>query len=136
VAGWQEGSAAAAAAGLPAAVVSALSAYRPAATHARCPPHLLHAQGQLEELDTADMEWNLKHCTLRTVCGGEAAVHIVRWRTPPGLAPCAIGDGREVAIKVYHKPDGPGFLKLNNTWDMQQEGGRARGAGNPKAALC
>ena len=90
-------------------------------------PHCL--QGSLRQLDPAAIAYNIEHCTEEYFGGGEAAVYVVRWRMPPGGSPaayprCAIAEGQQVAVKVYHYPDGRGgFFPVVSEEDWVRQGG-------------
>ena len=98
-------------------------------------------QGKLCRLDPAAVTYNIAHCTEDYFSGGEAAVHVVRWRKPPAACPaapgaatssqaaavCPIMDGERVAIKIYHRPDGRGgFLPVNSANSWRDERGCCR----------
>ena len=92
-------------------------------------------QGLLAVLDPSDFKYNLQHHSVKGLFGGEAEVQIVDWRLPPASASggdsrtCPIHEGRRVALKVHHAPNGRGsFLQLADECDVEEEGGPARRA--------
>lgn len=94
------------------------------------------------------MEYNLQFAE-EEICGGEARVHLLRWRLAPGLpagglgpvsveaapgsAPRALGIpvGMHVAVKVYHCPrgGGRGFIVLDSDRAKADEGAQRAGRG-------
>lgn len=104
------------------------------------------------------MEHNLQY-TEEEFTGGEARVHLLRWRDKPGLppgglkcesaavvaaagtaAPRALGipEGMRVAVKVYHCPrsDGRGFVRLDSKEAEAAEGAqRFWGEGSARDGL-
>lgn len=113
-----------------------------------CPAPTPAEQGLLVELTAEAMEYNLQFAQLSHK-GGEAQVHLLTWREPPweqaDPAPggaalrggCGDLVGKEVAVKVYHHPDGKGgFIKLDTHTAIDKEcAGLCRGARQCCAAL-
>ena len=90
-------------------------------------------------LDPDAFKFNWKNNCYRQFCGGEAEVRFVEWHLPPPAggngsgagssgrpSACPIREGRHVALKVHHAPNGRGgFRALIDEIDVQEEGGPA-----------
>ena len=96
------------------------------------------AQGLLIELGAEDVDRNLEF-TEEEFEGGEARVHLLRWRArgPASAAAAAAAaapgdeyDGARVAVKVYHsrREDGRGFVSLDDEEGRLEECASRTGA--------